>query len=161
MVPGPASRPTEEDAKTSLKITDFFSKAPAPGRPRKEKNGGSRPVSEPPLSIVTAEEEPTNSGATKGASRTNWPTGDNLRNLEAAMAERKEKRGRCTAGMTIREFAAAVGIPKGTLSNYVTSSEKKRTLGSSAGRLFSVSQRRRRRRYHEPHICVSHDDVRR
>ena len=71
----------------------------------------------------------------KRASRTNWSTPENAAKLQEAVKEWHKKSTRCTPQTSLRSFAEMVGIPFGTVSNYVTGSmDKRRKLGASVGR---------------------------
>jgi hypothetical protein len=141
--PGPKPKPKDKDAENSKKITDFFAPPNRGGRPANKGGGGGRPravsAPAPVVRASGAEEAPSKKGAKKGASRTNYKAGENKRKLEAAVAEWKNKSPRCTPETSLRSFAAMVGIPAGTFSNYVTLTEEKaRVVGSGVGRASQV-----------------------
>jgi hypothetical protein len=86
--------------------------------------------------VVKAVATKARQGAKKGISRVSYKSGENKSKLEAAVAEWQTKTGRCTATAPLKSFAALVGIPEGTLANYVTK------VGNAAGRVgreFSLS----------------------
>ena len=82
--------------------------------------------------------------------RINWPKGENLAKLTLAVEEWKNGSGRAAPREhlgdpeprkpSLGEFAALVEIPKGTLANYVTSTEgMARSLGASSGQAATTA----------------------
>jgi hypothetical protein len=68
------------------------------------------------------------------AKRVNWSKGEHLVKLTAAVKEWDAKSERCSKATTATHFAGLVGIPIGTLKNYIQADKAKRQkLGSGVG----------------------------
>ena len=152
---------TDAHASTNQKtMLDFFSPPSRRGRRakaaetrgRKAAVSQSLPARKPPRhgkGPAVPQPMPQAAAAPK-QTRTNWSKGENLKKLTQAVAEWTDGSGRAAPREflgepelrkpSLAEFAALVDIPKGTIGNYVTSTEgKARSLGASSGRSSHLS----------------------